>query len=96
LAHILTVARKFTELQLWYSTQMQIPWLRWSEKLSFGFTVLAIFQQPEVQFLGHNCRHKSLGEHLDHKIYDNFGIQHIAQKCKETWIKKIKTSSSSD
>jgi len=29
-------------------------------------------------------------EKLDHEIHNIFGIQHTAQKCKETWIKKFR------
>ena len=46
-------------------------------------------------FLYNNRIMLKIGERPDHKIYDNFGIQHTAQKCKETEI-KILTSFCSD
>ena len=62
------------------------------EKYNFCLSVQSAFQQTEVQCLGHNYWHTSLmmlkfGELLDHEIHNNFGIQRISQKCKETWIK---------
>jgi len=70
------------------------------EKFSFCRSVQSVFQQAEVQCSGHNFLHASLlmlkfCEQQDHKIYINFGIQHTAQKYKETWI-KIQTSFCSD
>jgi len=70
------------------------------EKFSSCFSVLAVFQQTELQWLAHNFSYDRLimlkiGEHLDHKIHDNIGIQNTAQKCKEIEI-KIPTSFCSD
>jgi len=70
------------------------------EKWNLCLSVQSAFQQAEVQRSGHNFWHTGLkmlkfGEHLDHEIPNNFGIQHTAQKCKATWI-KIQTSFCSD
>ena len=70
------------------------------EKCNFCLSVQSVFQQAEVQCSGYNYWHTSLMmlkfcEHLDHEIQNNFGIQHTAQKCKETQI-KIQTSFCSD
>ena len=64
------------------------------EKCNFCLSVQSVFQQAEVQCSGHNFLHASLlmlkfCEHLDHEILNNFGIQHIAQKCKEHMDKNL-------
>jgi len=65
------------------------------EKCNFCRSVQSAFQQAEMQCSGHNFWHTGLkmlkfGEHSDHEIHNIFGIQHPAQKCKETWIKKFR------
>ena len=62
------------------------------EKCNFCLSVQSAFQQAVVHYSGHNFWHTSLimlkfCEQLDHEIHNIFGIQHTAQKCKETWIK---------
>jgi hypothetical protein len=58
------------------------------KKFSPCLSVLAVFQQTEIQCFAYNSYYNSpmrlkFSEHSDHKIYENLGIQHTAHKCKE-------------